>query len=375
MSCLPSAKPYRLSKKPTVFFTTHEISFMPFSISALSHSDHVSGFHPESEPGASPPGRDAATSSGKERGPSIVPGGNDFSLQPSSTVFRSQPLASSFSTIHLAGEANVVYQVKDPNSKAPQRAHAIDAETGAPLPQGRYVQKNDKGQWIPAKAPQASAPGTAAIGVTPVKLAGDPASYVIKNASNTRTPQPLFRQKPNGNLKQTGKDGIYDGQGGVRRDNRLPGGVDPSKEVRKNRIHLAQVRYMEADQRVEAARQQVIETKRVKTLAKNALGDAVRERDEALRAFAEASLRHDITSTVARDPQSDEARELPAARRAASDANDRLEKAEDSVRVARNAYNEIRGSLYRARHELSALTDAAEAAWRTLYEAEHSSFG
>jgi hypothetical protein len=45
--------------------------------------------------------------------------GAGFSLQPSFTEFRSQPLASSFSTIHLEGELDVAHHMNDPNSKAP----------------------------------------------------------------------------------------------------------------------------------------------------------------------------------------------------------------------------------------------------------------
>jgi hypothetical protein len=63
---------------------------------------------------------------------------------------------------------------------------------------------------------------------TSVKLPGDANSYVIKDASNTRTPQPLYAKSDAGSLKQTPKMGVYDGNGGMKLDNGLPGGVRDS---------------------------------------------------------------------------------------------------------------------------------------------------
>jgi hypothetical protein len=71
---------------------------------------------------------------------------------------------------------------------------------------------------------------------TSVKLPGDTNSYVIKDASNTRTPQPLYAESDIGSLKQTSKLGIYDGNGGVKLDNGLPGGV---KVLSNERSHDA----------------------------------------------------------------------------------------------------------------------------------------
>jgi hypothetical protein len=64
--------------------------------------------------------------------------------------------------------------------------------------------------------------------LTFVKVAGDANNYVITDTSNTRTPQQLFVKSNTGNLKQTTKMGVYDGLGGVRLDNGLPGGVGGS---------------------------------------------------------------------------------------------------------------------------------------------------
>jgi hypothetical protein len=69
--------------------------------------------------------------------------------------------------------------------------------------------------------------------LTFVKVAGDANSYVIKDTSNTRTPQPLYAKSDAGSLKQTPKMGVYDGLDGVRLDNGLRGGVgDPPKNQR-----------------------------------------------------------------------------------------------------------------------------------------------
>jgi hypothetical protein len=65
---------------------------------------------------------------------------------------------------------------------------------------------------------------------TSVKLPGDANSYVIKDTSNTRTPQPLYAKSDIGSLKQTSKMGVYDGNGGVRLDNGLPGGGQDSSK-------------------------------------------------------------------------------------------------------------------------------------------------
>ena len=305
---------------------------MPFSFSVLSHSDHVSAFRPESEPGASPSERDAATSSGKELGPSIVPGGNDFSRTSSPAAFRSQPLVSSFSTIHLEGEPNVAYQVNDPNSKAPQWAHATDAETGAPLPQGRYVQKNDKGQWIPAKAPQASAPGTAASDVTPVTLAGDPVSYVIKDPSNTRTPQPLYTQNADGVLKQTSKLGTYGGHGGVRLDDGLKGGKRPAKGLNE--------KMADALERLTNARRLL-----------NAVGDDVR-RDTASRNQAQREA--DRTLAIAQKARGD----LDLATRAG--------KSKEEITSLQNVYSEALLSSATAASTLRTVNERLETSRRNL---------
>jgi hypothetical protein len=66
---------------------------------------------------------------------------------------------------------------------------------------------------------------------TSVKLPGDANSYVIKDTSNTRTPQPLYAKSDIGSLKQTSKIGVYDGNGGVRLDNGLPGGGQGSSKT------------------------------------------------------------------------------------------------------------------------------------------------
>ncbi|HTV85295.1 MAG TPA: hypothetical protein VME63_07810, partial [Dyella sp.] len=64
-----------------------------------------------------------------------------------------------------------------------------------------------------------------AMQITPVKVSGDPLNYLIKDPSNTRTSQPLYVQNAEGGLKQTSKQGTYDGKGGVKLDDGLKGGV------------------------------------------------------------------------------------------------------------------------------------------------------
>jgi len=73
---------------------------------------------------------------------------------------------------------------------------------------------------------------------TSVKRLGDANSYVVKDPSNTRTPQPLYIPSPEtGHLKQTPKMGIYDGNGGVTLDKGMPGGGSGSSKEKKNDEH------------------------------------------------------------------------------------------------------------------------------------------
>lgn len=75
---------------------------------------------------------------------------------------------------------------------------------------------------------------------TSVKLPGDASSYVVKDSSNTRTPQPLYTSSPEtGDLKQTPKMGIYDGNGGVTLDKGLLGGGQESSKQRNHEGYSA----------------------------------------------------------------------------------------------------------------------------------------
>lgn len=208
-------------------------------------------------------------------------------------------------------------------------------------------------------------------------LPDDSTVYVVKDPSNTITPQPLYLKKPNDDLIQTGKDATYDGHGGGTRDKRLRGGTDSSKDARNHRISQAKNKLVDARKKVgeaqrEVTKQQakVIEANTAKANADKAYEKAAEDYGAARKACDDFFSKLDRHAALTPDA----AKEVWQLKQAEDQKKASLTTASRALETATRTQKRAVENAQVADTSLATWKQAVTVAEAALYAAENASF-